>query len=56
MAVAGFMMHQPRGVLPIANQGELAALFAFVFLLIAARGPGRWSLDATRGASAEERR
>jgi len=56
MAVAYFMMHQPRGLLPIANQGELAALFAFVFLLIAARVPGRWSLDATRGASAEERR
>jgi len=56
MAVAYFMMHQPRGLLPIANQGELAALFAFVFLLIAARGPGPWSLDATRGASAEERR
>ena len=56
MAVAYFMMHQRRGLVPIANQGELAALFAFVFLLIAARVPGRWSLDATRGASAEERR
>jgi len=56
MAVAYFMMHQRRGLVPIANQGELAALFAFVFLLIAARGPGPWSLDATRGASAEERR
>jgi len=56
MAVAYFMMHQRRGLVPIANQGELAALFAFVFLLIAARGPGPWSLDATRGASAAERR
>ena len=56
MAVAYFMMHQRRGLVPIANQGELAALYAFVFLLIAARGPGPWSLDATRGASVEERR
>ena len=25
--------------------GELAALYCFVFLFIAARGPGIWSLD-----------
>ncbi|HEX5760131.1 MAG TPA: DoxX family protein [Thermoanaerobaculia bacterium] len=45
MAVAYFMVHQPNGGLPIQNQGELAALYCFVFLYIAARGAGIWSLD-----------
>jgi len=46
MAVAYFMAHQPRAALPIQNQGELAALYAFVFLYIAARGSGPWSVDS----------
>ena len=40
MAAAYFMAHQPRGGWPIQNQGELAALYCFVFLFIAARGGG----------------
>jgi putative oxidoreductase len=40
MAVAYFMFHQPKGALPIQNGGELATLYAFVFLYIAARGRG----------------
>jgi len=36
MAVAYFMFHQPKGPLPIQNGGELAALYAFAFLFIAA--------------------
>ncbi|HEY8514670.1 MAG TPA: DoxX family protein [Candidatus Binatia bacterium] len=44
MAVAYFMAHQPQGLLPIQNQGELAALFAFVFLYIAARGSGPFAV------------
>lgn len=52
MAVAYFMVHQPMGALPIQNGGELAALLAFVFLFIAARGSGIWSVDsAFRGAT-----
>lgn len=43
MAVAYFMVHQPQGVWPIVNQGELAAVYAFAFLYIAARGAGPWS-------------
>jgi putative oxidoreductase len=55
MAVAYFMSHQPKGALPIQNQGELAALYAFVFLYIAARGSGPWSVDsAFRGRSPAE--
>jgi putative oxidoreductase len=45
MAVAYFMFHQPKGPLPIQNGGELAALYAFLFLYIAARGPGILSVD-----------
>ena len=46
MAVAYFMAHAGQGLWPIVNRGELAALYAFVFLYIAAHGSGRWSLDA----------
>jgi putative oxidoreductase len=46
MAVAYFMAHAPGGLLPIVNKGELAVLYCFVFLYIAARGSGRWSVDA----------
>jgi putative oxidoreductase len=45
MAVAYFMSHQPGGLLPIQNRGELAALYCFAFLYIAARGKGAWGLD-----------
>ena len=48
MAVAYFIGHAPRGFYPILNQGELAVLFCFVFLYIAAAGSGPWSLDAMR--------
>ena len=47
-AVAYFMVHAPQGFFPILNKGELAALYSFVFLYIAAAGPGPWSVDARR--------
>ncbi|HZB53479.1 MAG TPA: DoxX family protein [Reyranella sp.] len=47
-AVAYFVAHAPRGFYPILNQGELAILYCFVFLYIAAAGSGPWSLDAMR--------
>jgi putative oxidoreductase len=56
MAAAYFMVHQPQGTWPIQNQGELAALYCFVFLYIAARGSGIWSVDAARGPSVQTRR
>lgn len=48
MAFAYFMAHAPRGFFPILNGGELAALYCFVFLFLAAAGPGPWSVDARR--------
>lgn len=45
MAFAYFMAHAPRGFFPILNGGELAALYCFVFLFLAAAGPGPWSMD-----------
>jgi putative oxidoreductase len=45
MAYAYFTVHQPRGTWPIQNGGELAALYAFVFLYIATRGTGIWGVE-----------
>ena len=49
MAVAYWLAHGTRALLPIQNQGELAVLYCFVFLYIAARGPGIWALDSGHG-------
>lgn len=48
MAVAYFRVHAPRGFFPIQNEGELAMLYCFLFLYIASRGAGVWSLDGLR--------
>jgi len=45
MAVAYFQVHAPRGVWPLQNGGELAALYCFLFLYVAARGNGMWSVQ-----------
>ncbi|MFC5272257.1 DoxX family protein [Adhaeribacter terreus] len=45
MAFAYFMVHAPQGSLPILNQGELAVLYCFLFLYIASKGSGIWSID-----------
>lgn len=45
MAVAYFMAHFAKGFWPIQNGGEAAALFAFIFLFLAAQGAGKWSID-----------
>ena len=45
MAAAYFMAHFPKAFWPIENQGELAALYCFVFLYIASRGGGPLSVD-----------
>jgi putative oxidoreductase len=45
MAAAFFLGHFPKGGWPIQNGGELAALYCFVFLYIAAHGAGPLSVD-----------
>jgi len=49
MAVAYFQFHwKLQGgsqVFPTINQGELAVLYCFLFLFMACRGGGKWSLD-----------
>jgi putative oxidoreductase len=49
-AVAYFYGHAGRGFFPLLNGGELAALYAFVFLYLAAAGGGAWSVDRSRGS------
>ena len=48
MAVAYFIGHFPKSPWPVANMGEAAILFCFIFLYIAAAGPGAWSIDSAR--------
>jgi putative oxidoreductase len=45
MAVAYFMVHFPQGFWPILNKGELAVIYCFIFLYLAAAGSGPFSLD-----------
>jgi putative oxidoreductase len=52
MAVAYWMQHFPKSPWPIANMGEGAILFCFVFLYLAAAGPGAWSIDGARTRNA----
>lgn len=51
MAAAFFLSHFPRGFWPIENGGELATVYCFAFLYLAAVGAGPWSVDALRKGS-----
>ncbi len=44
MAAAYWIQHFPKSPWPVANMGEAAVLFCFVFLYLAAAGPGAWSV------------
>ncbi len=48
MAFAYFMAHFPRNFFPMLNGGDAAILYCFIFLYLAAAGPGPWSLDQRR--------
>ena len=54
MAYAYFVVHQHAGLLPIQNKGELAAVYAWVFLLLAFTGPGAWAVDKVISARRQE--
>ncbi len=45
MAVAYFMAHFPRGIYPALNGGDAAILFCFIFLYLAAAGPGAFAIN-----------
>ncbi|MGN6514737.1 MAG: DoxX family protein [Rhizomicrobium sp.] len=46
MAIAYWIYHVPHGgFFPSLNEGDAAVLFCFVFLYIAAAGPGPWSIN-----------
>ena len=55
MAVAYWFWHFSAAAwLPLQNRGELAALYCFVFLYIASRGSGVWSVEGLfRGSRSE---
>jgi putative oxidoreductase len=48
MAYAYWFVHAKMGLYPAVNMGEAAILFCFVFLYLAAAGPGAWSVDGAR--------
>lgn len=52
MAFAYFTEHQPKGLLPIENGGELAVLYCFAFLLIAFAGAGAFAVHDRSGRTA----
>jgi len=45
MAAAYFMGHASRGFWPLLNRGELAVLYCFVFLFLAAEGGGPFTVE-----------
>ena len=49
MAAAYWLAHGTKAFWPILNQGELAALYCFVFLYLASKGGGDWSIDGCMG-------
>lgn len=48
MAYAYFTVHQPEALLPLHNMGELAAVYSWVFLLLAVFGPGAFTVQRAR--------
>jgi putative oxidoreductase len=46
MAIAYFTAHFPRGLTPMANGGNLAVVYCFVFFYLIFAGAGPWSFDA----------
>jgi putative oxidoreductase len=45
MAIGYWLVHAPLGFYPAVNGGDAAILFSFIFLHIAAAGPGVFSID-----------
>ena len=47
-AVGYWVAHGSQGAFPIVNGGETIILYCFIFLFIATRGAGIWSVDGAR--------
>ena len=45
MAFAYFIAHAPQNFYPLLNRGDAAILFCFLFLYIAAAGPGAFAIN-----------
>jgi putative oxidoreductase len=56
IAIGYFLFHFPQSFWPIVNQGEAAILYCFIFLYLAAAGPGAWSVDGARHRSGSDSR
>ena len=48
MAVAYWMFHAPQSTFPANNGGDGAILYCFIFLFLAAAGPGAFALGARK--------
>ncbi|MFD9517167.1 DoxX family protein [Streptomyces sp. NPDC059979] len=55
MAYAYFTAHQPKGLWPLENGGELSAVFCWAFFLLVFTGPGAFALDRLLPARADRR-
>ncbi|GAA2432378.1 MULTISPECIES: DoxX family protein [Streptomyces] len=51
MAYAYFKVHQPMGLFPLQNKGELSAMYCWSMLLLVFTGPGALSLDGLFSSS-----
>ncbi|MET9804004.1 DoxX family protein [Streptomyces sp. NPDC006368] len=52
MAYAYFTVHQPMGLFPMENGGEVPAVFCWALLLLVFTGPGALSLGSLFGSRA----
>ena len=56
LAFAYFMAHAPKGFWPILNGGELAIVYCWLALYLAANGPGAWAIDGLRSGPTQAAR
>ena len=49
MAIGYFYAHFPKSFFPLANGGDAAVLYCFIFFYIFVAGGGCWSVDRLRG-------
>jgi len=52
-AVGYWLVHGMNDFYPINNGGEIIALYCFIFLFVATRGAGIWSVDGAMAKSAD---